>query len=222
MSGKRYVLTGLLLLVPFFLRAQMAVGVYTGINNSKLRGDIPEKFYYLNLPNWDGGIRLDWKVNGQLTLSFQPYLTRKGTKVSYRVDPQLDPVDTAKIYLSFISFPVIVDVFTQGGKWYVLGGAELAKPLRSYYRLIGGEGEKYDIGDHVTSFNVYILFGVGYRHSIGSKMKLFVEARYFQALINTILAGTIDPVEIPRVRSRGTQLEVGMLMPLSFGKEKEK
>jgi len=203
------------------LQAQLLVGAYAGVNNSKLRGDTPEDVYFLNLPNADAGILIQYVVNDQLELGFQPYFTRKGTKVSCRVDKKLDPVDTAKIYLSYFSFPVMVKVITNRQKWYVTGGAELAKPIRSYYKVIGGTGEKFDISKDVTSFNVYILFGVGYRHLVGDKLTLFAELRYFQALINTIRAGTLDPVEIPRVRSRGMQLEAGLLIPL-FGDKNER
>jgi hypothetical protein len=201
------------------LSAQFSGGVYGGFNNSKLRGDTPRDIYFRNLPSGDIGMFLTYGINDFFKVSFQPYYTRKGTKVSIRVQGIPDPVDSAKIYLSFFSFPVVFSVMTNKQRWYVLSGVEVSKPIHSYYKYVDGSDTKYDISDKVSKFNFYLSFGVGYRWPLGEKMHLFSELRYFQALINTIRAGSIDPVYLPRVRSRGMQLEAGIEFSLERRKK---
>ncbi len=215
---KRYLLF-LFLLIPVSLAAQFSAGVYGGVNNSKLRGDTPQDIYFRNLPSGDIGVFLAYNISDYFKVSFQPYYTRKGTKVSFRVQGIPQPVDSAKIYLSFFSFPVVFSVMTNKQRLYVLSGMEISKPIHSYYKYVDGAKEKYDISDQVSKFNFYLSFGVGYRWPVGEKMHLFAELRYFQALINTIRAGSIDPVYLPRVRSRGTQLEAGIEFSLGHRKK---
>jgi len=216
---KRYLLF-LFLLIPVSLAAQFSAGVYGGVNNSKLRGDTPQDIYFLNLPNGDLGLFLSYTVQDVVKVSFQPYYTRKGTKVSIRVPGFPDPVDSAKIYLSYFSFPLVLQVITNKHRWYVLTGMEIAKPIRSFYKYVRGTDEKFDISEQVSKFNFYLSFGVGYRWPVGENMHIFSELRYFQALINTIRAGTVDPEYLPRVRSRGMQLEAGIEFSLQRRKKK--
>ena len=203
------------------LHAQWVAGVYGGMNLSKLRGDTPKDVYFKTLPNGDFGGLVEYHLNDQVTVSFQPYLTRIGTKVSFlEKDKEVkEPVDSVKIYLSYFSFPFVLKVFTNKKKWYVLGGAGMAKPLRSYYKYVDGTDGRTDISDKVASFNVYMQFGVGRRWRVRKKKYLFGEVRYFQSLINTIRKEEMDPVYLPRVRTRGIQLSIGLDFPL-FSKNK--
>jgi hypothetical protein len=216
---KRFLLF-LFLLIPVSLAAQFSAGVYGGVNNSKLRGDTPKDIYFRDLPSGDMGVFLSYNISELFKVSFQPYYTRKGTKVSIRLQGTPTPVDSARIFLSYISFPLVFSVITNKQRWYVLSGVEVSKPIHSYYKYVDGSDEKYDISDQVSKFNFYLSFGVGYRWPVGEKMHLFAELRYFQALINTIRAGSIDPAYLPRVRSRGTQLEAGIEFSLERRKKK--
>ncbi len=203
------------------LQAQLSAGVYGGMNLSKLRGDTPKDVYFNTLPNGDIGGFLEYNFNDQVIVGFQPYYTRKGTKVSFRVDDMDDPVDSVKIHLSYFSFPVIIKVLTNKKKWYVLGGAGIAKPLRSFYKYVDGTDERTDISDKVAPLNVYLQFGVGRRWKVWNNKYIFGEIRYFQSLINTIRKGDLDPAYLPRVRTRGTQISVGLDFPLT-GKKRQK
>ena len=204
----------LFMLPVMTLQAQWSAGVYGGMNLSKLRGDTPQDVYFNTLPNGDIGGFVEYGFNDQVIVGFQPYITRKGTKVSFRVTDIEDPVDSIKIYLSYFSFHIIIKVLTKKKKWYVLGGAGIAKPLKSFYKYMDGTDGRTDISDKVASINVYLQFGVGRRWKVWNNKYLFGEARYFQSLINTIRKGDLDPAYLPRVRTRGIQLSVGLDFPL--------
>ncbi len=205
-----YLLLLLVVLMPHRAEGQLSGGFYGGFNSSKLRGDTPKDMYFRSLPSGDLGVFLDWKVKDLFVVSFQPYYTRKGTKVSFRLDKDLDLVDSAKIFLSYLSFPVVLKVMTDKKRWYILGGLETAIPVRSYLKYTRGSDEKIDISEDVTGINFYLHFGVGHRWPVGENKVIFGEFRYSQALINITRNNSVDPAYVSRVRSRGLQLSAGI------------
>jgi len=209
----------LFLLPVLSLQAQWSVGVYGGLNISKLRGDTPKDVYFKMIPNGDLGVLVSYNIRDKVIVSFQPYFTRKGTKVSFRLEKEEDPVDSVRVHFAYISFPLIFRVMTKKKKWYVLGGVEVAKTTHSFYTFVDGTGGKTDIGEKVTPVNAYIQFGVGRRWKVWNNKYLFGEFRYFQALVNTVRQEEMDPAYLPRVRTRGYQLSVGLEIPLT-GKKK--
>ena len=204
----------LILLLAFilfssFTFSQSYVGVFIGMNSSKLSGDAPANSFYNSFMGINAGVNIDLKLAKSLKLSLQPSYSQEGTKISYNVSGQEEPVDSIKIRLNYFSFPILLKVATANNRFYAIGGFETAILLNSF---ISSNDVEEEIKIDVQSWNLAVHFGVGLRIPIGFP-NLYVEGRYAQGIIN-LTDEPLDTDIIPRVKTNGFKVLVGIEFPL--------
>jgi len=205
--------TGLLLSV-FLLAAVLAhgqsyLGLFGGLNMSKLSGDVPSKAKYKNSIGLNFGVNLDLRLSETIFLSIQPSYSQEGTKLSYSLDGSVEPIDSVTVNLNYFSLPVFFKITSANERFYALAGIETALLLNSSQTI---DDVEQDIEAEVTELNVAIHFGVGLRIPIGFP-RLFVELRYSQGLVN-LTDDDINQITIPRVKTSGMKIIVGIEIPL--------
>lgn len=205
----------LIFLISFILFStvtfsQSYVGVFIGMNSSKLSGDAPANSFYNSLIGINAGINFDLKLANSIKLSLQPSYSQEGTKISYNVSGQDEAVDSIKIRLNYFSLPILLKVATANNRFYAIGGFETAVLLNSF---ISRNEVEEDIKVDVQSYNLAVHFGVGLRIPIGFPT-LYIEGRYAQGIIN-LTNEPLDTEIIPRVKTNGFKLLVGIEFPLN-------
>lgn len=203
----------LLLLALFFYSAlsmgQVTLGLFGGLNSSKLLGDAPVDGSYNSLMGGNFGLLVDVGLSESLALSLQPSYSQEGAKVAYAVKGSNEPVDSAKIRLNYFSIPLILKVTTAKKRFYALTGFEAGMLLNSAVHIAEEENE---LGSDIAQWNLAMHFGAGYRIPLGYPT-LFIELRYAQGLLNL----TDEPLHndiIPRVKTTGFKLLLGIELPL--------
>jgi len=192
---------------------QSHIGVFGGMNYSKLAGDAPQDVSYGSTIGFNSGAYFDLQINKSIILSLQPSYYQEGAKMLYNVDGVDELVDSAQLRLNYFSIPLIVKVNTVKERFYALAGIETGLLLNSY-ALINEKEE--DINASIAQWNMAMHFGVGMRIPIGVP-RLFVELRYSQGLVNL----TDDPLGnnlIPRVKTSGLKVLAGIEIPLKSKK----
>lgn len=192
---------------------QSHIGLFGGLNLSKLSGDAPHNGSYHNLAGANLGGFFDIKLAHGIYLGLHPSYSQEGTKVFYEVQNMEDPVDSIKIRLNYFSLPVLLKISSPNKRYYALAGFESGLLLNSS-ASIGDESE--EINAEVAEWNFAIHFGAGIRISVG-KPNLFFELRYTQGLMNL----TDQPLSgntLPRVKSSGFKLLGGIEIPIKLSK----
>lgn len=192
---------------------QSYVGVFGGLNSSKLAGDAPNNAKYKGLMGANVGAYFDLNLGKGLYLSLQPSYSQEGTKVSYTLPKIEKPVDSIHLRLNYFSLPLLLKVTSTNKRFYALAGIESGLLLDSYAT---SNDIKEDINVAVAKWNFAIHFGVGIKIPVGFP-RLFVELRYSQGLINL----TDEPVEesyVPRVKTAGLKIMAGVEIPLKKSK----
>jgi len=214
---KKYIKSLLLVLLLFIttvLISQPYMGIYGGISSSKLSGDSPDKARYKGLLGLDFGMNMDFRISKLVYLSFQPSFSQEGTRVFYNVPLEYELVDSAKIRLNYISLPVILKVSTSNKKFYAIGGAEVAYLVSTKLKTSSYQG---DLDDNISDINIAVHFGAGMKIPLGLPV-LFIELRYSQGIVN-LTDQIYQKSFIPRVKTSGFKLNVGIEFPLSTGKK---
>jgi len=202
------------ILTTYESNAQPYIGVFGGLNSSKLAGDVPSKAKYEGLMGANVGAYVDIKLAKIVWISLQPSYSQEGTKISYSVRGQIDPVDSVRIRMNYFSLPLLVKVSSTNGRFYALGGIETAFMLSNN---ISSNGISQETDIEISDINIAIHFGAGIRIPIGLP-RLFVELRYTQGLID-LTDEPVDKSYIPRVKTVGFKVLAGIEIPLSRNKQ---
>ena len=110
---------------------QVTLGVFGGLNSSKLSGDAPADASYSGLMGGNFGALVDVKLSKGINLSLQPSFSQEGTMVSYTVKGVEEPVDSVKIRLNYFSLPLILKITSTNQRFYALSGIEPAMLLNA-------------------------------------------------------------------------------------------
>lgn len=191
----------------FHSYAQLSVGTSAGLTRVKLGGDKPPGASYLTRTGFCGSGIVDLKLSPEVTLSFQPSYSLKGTKIAYEVRGEVDPVDSIDVKLTYFSFPVLVKVFTWNPRWYVSGGLEASYLIESKYHTTSGDQE---ITSGLYDLDLAINFGVGFLMKMGPP-KFFMELRYCQSFTNLVKEDFNSEFLKPRLKNNGFLLLLGVL-----------
>jgi hypothetical protein len=189
--------------------AQPYLGFWGGVSYSKLSGDSPENAFYKGLLSFAGGFNIDVKISKSIYLSFQPSFLQEGTKVFYNIPFVYEPVDSARIRLNYVSMPVLLKVSSTNQRFYAIGGAEASYLTGSLLKTGTYEGS---LDEDVSDVNISVVFGAGLRIPVGFP-RLCVELRYAQGIVN-LTNQTYKESYIPRVKSSGFKLNIGLEVPL--------
>ncbi len=197
------------LVSSLLVSGQSYVGIFGGLNSSKLSGDAPNNAKYKGIMGANVGAYIDLNLGKGIFLSLQPSYSQEGTKLSYTLPKVEEPVDSIKIRLNYFSLPLLLKVTSTNKRFYAIGGFETGLLVDSY---VSSHDTKEDIKTNVAKWNVAMHFGVGIKIPIGFP-RLFVEFRYSQGLINL----TDEPIEksyVPRVKTAGFKILAGIEIPL--------
>lgn len=193
---------------------QSYVGIFAGMNSSKLTGDAPEKAKYKSLKGANVGAYIDIKLGKTIWLSLQPSYSQEGTKVSYNVSGKEAPVDSIHIRLNYVSLPLLLKISSTNERWYALAGIEAAMLQNN---TVKSHDVEQDVDLSLVEWNVAMHFGAGLRIPVGWP-RLFVELRYSQGLVN-LTDEPVDESYIPRVKTTGFKLFAGIEIPISKSKK---
>ncbi|NOR74632.1 MAG: outer membrane beta-barrel protein [Draconibacterium sp.] len=205
----RYLLMVFLLLSFTNTFAQLDIGAYSGLGLGKFKGDQAGDGKYNKLISANYGLIFDLTLSDQLILSLQPGLSGKGTRISYSVKGEPEPVDSIAIKINYFSIPLLIKISSKNEHFYAIGGLEAGLPLSATAEFIAKLDDKRDVLNHLSDINLVMHFGVGYRIPVG-KPTLFIEARYLQGLNNAVPLERPEYNYFPRVRTSDIQLLFGI------------
>lgn len=208
-KSKQLIVFLLLVFSSSIVLSQSNIGVFGGLNMSKLAGDAPANAKYKSLMGANAGAYFDIKLNKSLFLSLQPSYNQEGTKISYTVIGVEEPIDSISIRLNYFSMPVLLKVTSTNERFYALAGLEPGLLLNS---SATSHEIKEDINADVAKWNLAMHFGVGISIPVGFPT-LFVELRYSQGLVN-LTDEPLDKNIIPRVKTSGIKILAGIEIPL--------
>ena len=202
------------------VRAQYAIGIFGGVNNSNLTGDAPPGSTYESDIGFGVGILGEFNITSDVKISLQPMFQQKGTRIAYSVPSEREPRDSIDININYFSVPVLLKVYGGNNLLYVSGGFDLGFKLDATFKRIPSDEEK-DISDSFTDFDIAAIFGVGAQFRLG-QFYLFLEGRYSQGLGNISNPNPDEPEELsPSFRTTGLQLFAGVILTLGEGEPNE-
>ena len=202
------------------VRAQYAIGIFGGANNSNLIGEAPPGSTYESDPGLAVGILGEFNITTDVKISLQPMFQQKGTRIAYSVRSERDPQDSIDITINYFSIPVLMKVYAGNDIMYVSGGFDIGFKLDATFRRITPDEEK-DISDSFTDFDIAAIIGVGAQFNIGL-FYIFIEGRYSQGLGNISSPIEGEPEELnPSFRTTGLQLFTGVILTLGEGEPNE-
>lgn len=194
--------------------SQPEIGIFVGLNNSKLVGDGPPGGLYKYNRGFIGFLNVDFRISDEVKLSIQPGIRTGGANVAFK-DPVLEAYkDSLKIHTLNLCLPLIVKITALNEKIYFIGGFSADFPSR----IIADNGvEKIDISNELSKVNLTAQFGLAYRIPIQTT-SLNIELRYLQGLVNLSNNRDEEEAYLPRVKSSAIQLLVGWQLPIRKNK----
>lgn len=218
MKNARYL--ALLLFLAFAhaapAQAQVTIGAFGVLNSAGLSGDAPEDFSYGGKTGFGFGVIGEFHLTDDVWLSVQPMILPRGAAIEFKVDDEEDPVKIADLNLDYFAIPVLAKFVTVGGKVYVISGFNFSFLTGANLTGVEDGDEEIDVKDLLKSFDVSVDFGVGGQLPLG-RIKIMLEARYEQGLLNISEETLVEDALKSRVRSSGLQLLAGILLPLGGG-----
>jgi hypothetical protein len=196
--------------------AQVTIGAFGNLNLAKVSGDVPEDFAYSGNTGFGFGLIGEFHLTDDVWLSFQPMILPRGAGLQLEVDDDEDPVDFATLNLSYFAVPILAKFVTVGGKVYVISGVNVSFLTSANITGVEDSAEEIDVKDSFKSFDVAVDFGVGGQLPAGP-VKIMLEARYEQGLVNIMEDVINEDALQSRLRSKGLQLLAGILLPLGGG-----
>ncbi len=190
--------------------------MFGGVDRTDLSGDAPSNTKYKPNIGFAAGLVGEFAITEDVSLSLQPMWLQKGTKIAFAVPGEVEAVDSLRVEVAYLTFPLLVKLVSGNGKTYVSGGVDLGFLLDA---TISGAGEDADISSSFQRTEVAADVAFGVMLPIGVP-RLTIEARYSQSITN-VLQPRDGPEQYslpPRARWSGLQLFAGVLYP--FGGER--
>jgi hypothetical protein len=194
--------------------AQPEVGLFVGLNNSKLVGDGPSRGSFKYTRGFLGAVHIDFKLSENTSLSFQPGFRTGGAKIAFEDTVLQESRDSLKINLLSFNLPLLVKITSMNKRVYFAGGFSFDLSVGA--KADNGE-EKIDILNEIHKMNLNAQFALGYRIPIRSTTA-FIELRYLQGLVNLSDQRNQDDAYLPRVKSSAMQLIFGWQFPIRKNK----
>jgi hypothetical protein len=171
-------------------------------------GRAPEGATYGRQFRFAASAVLGYRIGSSVVVRLEPGLVQKGAVVAYELEGVEEPVDSLSLNLDYLSVPVVVQVFTPGGRGFVTGGLELAS-LSSATLTTEGGGEETDVKGLLDGSDVAWMFGAGGLVRRGSP-QVSLELRYTQSL-QKVFGGDSRASGLPSsLRSSGLSLLAGI------------
>ncbi len=196
--------------------AQFTVGAFGGLNSAGLSGDAPNDYSYGRKTGFAFGLIAEHHLTEDVWLSVQPMILPRGAGIEFKSGDEEEPQKVADLSLSYFAVPVLAKFVTVGGKVYVISGINFSFLTGANVKGVEDDAEEIDIKDSLRSFDLAIDFGVGGQLPVG-RIRIMLEARYEQGLLNISEENIVEDALKTRVRSSGLQLLAGILLPLGGG-----
>jgi len=201
-------LLALVLGAPSTSSAQWIVGAQGGLSAFTVAGRAPESASYGRQVRLQASGVLGYRIGSSVVLRLEPGLTQRGAGVAYDVEGIEDPVDSLSLNLDYLTLPVVVQVFTPGGRGFVTAGVELGTLSAATVTTVNGNEER-DVKDRLNGEDLTWIFGAGglVRRS---RPQVSLEFRYAQSL-RKAFEGEPGSSGLPgALRSRGLSLVAGV------------
>jgi hypothetical protein len=138
---------------------------------------------------------------------------QRGTTSEFSENSASEPVPGPTVEADYFALPVLVRIYADNKKVYVLGGFNVGFLTKA--ELVDPDGTRQDVESYLTSTDLAMDFGFGGMFPVRGAL-LNVELRYEQGLLN-LSNNNEDPEEtvIPtRLRQSGFQFLAGIQWPL--------
>ena len=191
--------------------AQIEVGILGGLNSSKLFGDSPAGVKYKGNIGIYSGIQLDYYVHPNVAISFQPSYSMEGASVHYNVKGIPELVDSGKIGLNYLRFPLLAKINFNNNRFYALAGFDFGMLANAKVKM--NNKDEADINEELIKSDFSFHTGIGYRWHIHS-VTLFLEGRYIVGIKNITDQSNTDYGLAPRIKNGGLKILFGVEVPL--------
>ena len=199
------------------LEAQFSVGINAGITRMKFSGDPVAGFgKFVPDPGFSAGLRADYRFSDAISLSLQPGFSQLRSSYKILNDSATETIDSTRLRLNAVSFPLHVIVWSESGRFYALAGMQFDYTLSlKGETLLTPFTSDYD----VKNLNLYAQFGAGFILSLG-KSYLQVELRYSQGIFDLKNPLFHQDSFLPRTKLTNLSFVVGVQFPLGAYAEK--
>lgn len=191
--------------------AQIDLGFYAGLDNSKLSGDQYINTKYKSKLGFLIGFSIDPHINDIISLSFQPGFLKRGSRIQVPDTIENEYKDSVKISINYIQLPIYIKIQSKSKRVYFYSGFGLGYGISL---KADNEIEELDLTDEMKKFSLSLDFGFGYKIPI-KKSILYLELRYSQGLLNVANPGEDDDDYIPRVKMSGFKFVTGFQIPVT-------
>jgi hypothetical protein len=190
--------------------SQPEVGLYVGINNSKLVGDGPSLGSFKYIRGFLGSAHIDFELSENVSLSLQPGFKTGGAKLAFKDTISQQTRDSLKINLLTFSLPLLLKINSFNERVYFAGGFTVDFSVSA--KADNGV-EKIDVSDEINKLNLNALFAIGYRIPVHTT-DAYLELRYLQGLVNLSDQRNQEDAYLPRVKTSAIQLLFGLQFPI--------
>jgi hypothetical protein len=161
---------------------QFTFGLNTGLTYNGLTGDVPEDASYKKKLGFTGGVHAEYNLSDDIILGLGARYYGTGTVVTYDVGEK-ETVDSFKISVSYISFPVVFKVLTGGKHTYFSSGFDYKILLEADLKYLISSLPDKSVKDRLQSYEASVFAGFGGTVSFG-RPSLSLELRYSHSLNN--------------------------------------
>jgi len=212
-----FLIIAMLFLCPS-LEAQFSLGINTGVTRMKFSGDpvAVNNGEFVPDPGFSAGLRVDYRFSDAISLSLQPGFSQ--LRSSYKVlnDSATETIDSVKLRLNILSFPLHMIVWSESGRFYALAGIEFDYTLSLQGETVASPNvSNYNARD----LNLFAQFGAGFILSLG-KTYLNFELRYSQGILDLRNPLLHQESFLPRTKLTNISFVVGLQIPLGAYEEK--
>jgi hypothetical protein len=198
---------------PWKYKLFNSIGIFGGLDYSKLTGDAPKDVSYANGIGYQGGLSVEFNVTEDIKILFHPQYSRKTVSILYDIGED-DPVDSMRLRFDYIRFPVILKVMAFNGVTYFTSGLDPGYLSKAVVQDKEGINPETDMMDYVNQFDLAATFGFGVNFKI-KKYDLFLEIDYSQSIINMSSDTPKFNSDLPqRFRLSGLQFNTGFYFNL--------
>ena len=195
---------GLLLFLPSGVDAQWVFGVQGGFPGFTVSGRAPDDASFGRRYRVGAAAVLGYRFGSSVVLRTEPGFVQKGAAILFEVDGVEEPVDSLGLDLEYVSVPVVVQVFTPGGRGFVTTGVELGF-LNSATVATKSGSDEVDVKSLLAGEDLSWMFGAGGLVRRSSP-EVGLELRYSHSL-RKVFEGTPGSSGLPdALRSSGITL----------------
>lgn len=212
-----YIFLFSILILIFFtnnrVHAQVRFGIFGGIDQSRLSGDLPGDLIYDFKIGYIAGIYFDFRIAEDVFLGIRPSFTLGGANISVSDTTNADNEFLFPIVNKYLSVPAIFQIYVSRG-FYVNSGIDFNYCISSEAKIFNN---KVDLTGKINRMVYQAVFGFGFAIPIG-RTAINLEFSYAQG-INTFTK-KVDYESGTSPRIRNSRLRLTTFFVISTGKRK--